>query len=135
MNAFKTKFRQMLPLYGRRSNSFTRRLREMRTFYVLLNPIRRRKMRDAFERCQTCEDYLRFTVQWMHGGAMQNAAEIGPALEAITRIEPRRICEIGTAHCGTTLLLAHVPPSIETVVGIDLYIRNTGYLKMLRRPS
>lgn len=66
---------------------------------------------------------------------MQHAEEIFAAIDYIRMERPRCICEIGTANGGTNLLLSQTLESVETIIGIDLYIMNAAYLRLLRRPT
>lgn len=62
-------------------------------------------------------------------------AEIAGALDYVTTESPRCICEIGTGDGGTTLLLSRVVRSAETVIGIDVYVKNRPQLSLLHRPG
>jgi cephalosporin hydroxylase len=127
--------RGVLPLSNPKVISMIRRMRDLRTLPVAINPRKRKRVRAAFQRCQTFQDYFNFAHDWLHGGAMQHADEIGAAIDYIRAQNPRCICEIGTAHGGTNLLLSHTIESVRTIIGVDLYIMNAAYLRLLLRPE
>lgn len=127
--------RRLLPLSNPKVISMRQRLRDLRTLSLTMSPEKRERVREAFARCQSFEDYFDFAHEWLRGGAMQYLQEIRVAIDYIQKEKPRCICEIGTANGGTNLLLSHTIESVETVVGVDLYIMNAAYLRLLRRPE
>lgn len=135
MDGLKSRLRKMLPVVGANATPMTRRVRDLRSYKRLLSRSQRQGMRAEFDACRTFEQHFHFARKWMHGGAMQLFPEIEAALEAISRIGPGRVGEIGTANCGTTYLLSQVPGTVELTVGLDLYIMNGAYLQWLRRPG
>ncbi|HMI67237.1 MAG TPA: CmcI family methyltransferase [Cyclobacteriaceae bacterium] len=64
-------------------------------------------------------------------GVHQSKFEITSLLRFIEnkKLSPLIICEIGTANGGTNLLLASSLPSIKTVIGIDLYVKNKSKIR------
>lgn len=58
------------------------------------------------------------------GGSHQIPEEIGGFIEFARPREPVRVCEIGTAAGGTTLLLSHLAPSVRSMIGVDIAIQN-----------
>ena len=127
--------RRALPLSNPKVISLVRRVRDLRTLPLAINSRERKRVREQFRRCQSFEDYFEFARDTLHGGAMQEPEEIRPAIDYIKTEHPRCICEIGTATCGTNLLLSHTLESVETIVGVDLFIMNGAYLRLLRRPT
>ena len=68
-------------------------------------------------------------------GPHQIEAEIVALLEWAAQIRPRTVCEIGTAQAGTTFLLGQALPTVEHLIGIDLYVRRRQRLKFFSRPG
>jgi cephalosporin hydroxylase len=64
-------------------------------------------------------------------GVHQSRFEIINLLDLINKrkINPEVICEIGTANGGTNLFLASSIPSVKTVLGIDLYVKNKNKIR------
>jgi cephalosporin hydroxylase len=64
-------------------------------------------------------------------GVHQSRFEITSLLHFINEkaLSPEVICEIGTANGGTNLLLASSLPSVKTVIGIDLYVKNKSKIR------
>lgn len=95
-----------------------------------------RKRRLALEEsknCKTLADYMTFASKWLGVGAVQIPEEIEGALGHIRAENPQVVCEIGTEDGGTTLLLSHMLPSVELLIGIDLYVQNRSQLNLLHR--
>jgi len=76
-----------------------------------------------------------FAERHVPGGCHQIPDEIVPFLERVRGLHPRRICEIGCANGATTLALAHGAPTVELMIGVDLFVKNRVILRTLRRPS
>jgi cephalosporin hydroxylase len=128
--------RRFVPLSHPRVIYWRRRLSDLRSLPRSINPAKRQRMRAAFQRCQTFQDYFDFANDWLDGGALQDPVEISAAIDYIrTENNPRCIGEIGTANGGTNLLLTHLLESVETVIGVDLYITNAALLRRLLRPG
>lgn len=85
--------------------------------------------------CREIADYLEFGKRWLGAGAIQLIPEIQGALDFVRAESPRRMCEIGTDFGGTTFLLSRTLPSLELLIGVDLYIKNRPQLTALRPPS
>ncbi len=51
------------------------------------------------------------------------------------RFQPKVICEIGTANSGTNLLLGSAVPSVELIIGVDLYVKNRVPLNYFLEPK
>lgn len=51
---------------------------------------------------------------------LQKTSEILRLIEIIGRLQPKTICEIGAAGCGTTFLLAQAAASDATIIALDL---------------
>ncbi|HLZ16492.1 MAG TPA: class I SAM-dependent methyltransferase, partial [Cyclobacteriaceae bacterium] len=64
-------------------------------------------------------------------GVHQSRFEITNLLDLIDKkkIKPEVLCEIGTANGGTNLFLASSIPSVNTVLGIDLYVKNKNRIR------
>lgn len=64
-------------------------------------------------------------------GVHQNKKEIISFVELIKRenFEPEVLIEIGTANGGNNLFLATCFPSVQVVIGIDLYVKNRKQIK------
>jgi len=74
-----------------------------------------------------------FAERHVPGGCHQLAPEIGPLLERVRDLRPQRICEIGCANGATTLALSHSAPTVELMIGVDLFVKNRAILLALRR--
>ncbi len=127
--------KRILPLSNPAFISMRRRLSDLRTLSLSLNPAKKKQVRAAFDRCQTSQDFFDFARMYLQGGAMQHPEEIFPAIDYMRTGKPRCICEIGTAYAGTNLLLSHMLETVETIIAVDLYIMNGAYLRLLRRPT
>ena len=68
-------------------------------------------------------------------GPHQIEAEIIALLAWAAESRPRTVCEIGTAMGGTTFLLGQSLPTVEHLIGIDLYVRRKQRLKFFSRPA
>jgi len=68
-------------------------------------------------------------------GLVQKKPEILGLIEFLDKDSPKTICEIGTFGGGTTFLLGHALPSADTVIGVDINIRNATRLRYLKRPG
>ena len=93
------------------------------------NPYRKRQGLRAIHKCRSVRDYLNFTHRFMGGGSVQRPPEIEGAIALIRELQPRRLCEIGTDNSGTTLVFSRALPTLETLIGIDLYIKNAVKLR------
>jgi len=64
-------------------------------------------------------------------GVHQSKFEVTTLLHLIheKELKPQVICELGTANGGTNLLLASSLPSVTTVIGIDLYVKNKNRIR------
>jgi cephalosporin hydroxylase len=71
----------------------------------------------------------------MAAGSCQIPWEIESALRLIADTRPRVLCEIGTFDGGTSLLFSRFLPTVETILCIDLYVKNKEMLKLLARPN
>lgn len=98
-----------------------------------------RKKRDEiigqFARCSSVQDCIDFTKQHMGTGSCQIQSEIAAALDFIAGSSPKIMFEIGTLNGGTSLLFGRFLPTIETMVCIDLHVKNKETLKLLARPK
>ena len=97
-----------------------------------LNAARRNQTKRALRRCQSVEDYMSFARQFLGVGAVQSVSEIEGALRYLQSERPRHVCEIGTEHGGTNLLLGHALNSVELLLGVDLYVKHAPHLRALK---
>ena len=81
-------------------------------------------------RCDNQDSYFSFAQQWLGQGAIQRTQEIFTAIEYIKKESPTTYCEIGTAYGGTLFLMSILVNSLETIIGIDLYVRNKSRLNL-----
>jgi predicted O-methyltransferase YrrM len=63
---------------------------------------------------------VRITAEYVT--AIQKRDELLPLLEEIRRLEPRRVCEIGTSGGGTLYLLTRVSREDALVISVDLLV-------------
>ena len=98
-----------------------------------LAPGQREKLKEDLARCQTLGEYFDFSQRVF--GPHQLRPEITGFLEMAAAERPRTVCEIGTANGGTTFLLGQALPTIELLIGVDLFIRRRPRLRYLTRPG
>lgn len=79
--------------------------------------------------------FLRFAVEQFPGPFSQLPEEILPFLAFASTRSPRVVSEIGTQFGGTNFLLSQAIPSVTTMVGVDLLVRNRRRLLTFRRPD
>lgn len=96
-----------------------------------LNGSKQRQAQKELDTCHSIPDYLAFAKRWLGAGAIQVVPEIQGALDFVRAESPRRACEIGTDFGGTTFLLSQLLPSLELLIGVDLYIKNRAQLAAL----
>jgi predicted O-methyltransferase YrrM len=92
--------------------------------FALMRPLYRR----AFDAADTPEALLRAARLTIPGSVSQIPEEITAFMAYAAEQRPVRVCEIGTLHGGTTMLLSRVSPSVRLMVGIDLRISNRRFL-------
>lgn len=88
-----------------------------------------------FARCASVEDCMAFARRHTAAGSCQIAWEIESAIGAMAQVGPRVLCEIGTFDGGTSLLLGRFLPTVETMLCIDLYVKNKELLRLLAPPA
>jgi cephalosporin hydroxylase len=93
---------------------------------------RRAAERQELARCDTPDDYFDFAVRHFGVGPVQLRGEIVPLLQMLAEHDVRRVCEIGVFQGGTSLLLSHALPRVETVILVDLFVRQRWRLRSLR---
>ena len=98
-----------------------------------VDPRRRRRARGLLPHCETVRDWL--AVAHLFGGALQYEDELSGLFDLLRPLEPRRACEIGTARGGTNLVLGRMLPSLEHLIGVDLFVRHRVELRDLGRPG
>ncbi len=93
-----------------------------------LSAARRNQAKRALGQCQSVEDYMAFAQTYLGIGAVQRVREIEGAIAYLQRElndkSPCRVCEIGTEHGGTNLLLGHALSNVELLFGVDLYVKH-----------
>lgn len=80
-------------------------------------------------------ELLEFAKAQFPGPFSQFPEEILPFLEFAAQRSPRRVAEIGTQFGGTNFLLSQAIPTVTTMAGIDLFVRNRARLKAFMRPG
>lgn len=89
--------------------------------------------RKAFEELRSVKDHFDFSKRFF--GAHQIEVEITGLLEFVSARAPRLVCEIGTAMGGTTYLLGQSLPSVERLIGVDIFVRRRRRLEFFSRPG
>lgn len=98
-----------------------------------LNSLRRQAHYENYKNCKTLEDKFNFSANIF--GPHQIKNEIISFLEFSKNAQPRNVCEIGTADGGTSFLLSQALPSVELMIGIDLYVKNKAKLQYFSKTS
>jgi cephalosporin hydroxylase len=98
---------------------------------LMFNRERRKELVDEFACCSTVADCIGFTQRHMGGGACQIPWEIESAINMISEVRPRVMCEIGTFDGGTSLLFSRFLKTLDLFVCIDLYVKNKQMLRLL----
>jgi len=99
-----------------------------------LNRQKRHDLTVELAQCTSVGACIEFTQKHMGAGSCQIPFEIEAALQAIAVTQPKVLCEIGTFDGGTSLLFSRFLPSVETMLCIDLYVKNKAFLKLLAPP-
>jgi cephalosporin hydroxylase len=102
---------------------------------VRLNRSKRAALLKEFDACSSVNACIEFTRRHMAAGSCQIPWEIESAIRLIGDARPRILCEIGTFDGGTSLLFSRFLPSLETVLCIDLFVKNKEMLRLLARPN
>lgn len=100
-----------------------------------LHPGKRTEATKALEACQTPEELMAFTQNWMGVGSVQIPEEICGVVKYLQAISPKSVCEIGTEHGGTNLLLSQSLPTLERMIGVDLFIKHKPHLRAFNSPA
>jgi len=95
--------------------------------FAALRPVYRR----AFDGLGTPAQLRRAVRFAVPGGTHQVAEEIEGFMAYAAARRPRRVCEIGVADGGTTVLLSRMSPTVEVMIGIDLRIAHRRILEGL----
>lgn len=95
----------------------------------------RRAARAEYLAIASPSDFLDFARTRFPGPFSQFPEEILPFLEHAAAASPRTVAEIGTQFGGTNFLLSQALPTVTTMAGIDLFVRNRARLKEFRRPG
>jgi len=99
---------------------------------------RRERRRAAYRRFLAISSptgLLDFAQEQFPGPFSQFPEEILPFLEYAAATSPRRVAEIGTQFGGTNFLLSQAMPTVTTMAGIDLFVRNRARLKAFKKPG
>jgi predicted O-methyltransferase YrrM len=96
------------------------------------DPQKRDVIAAEFARCVTVDDCIAFTGRHMGDGACQKETEIAQALDVVAATRPKTYCEIGTFDGGTSLLVTKFLPTLETMICLDLYVKNKALLRLLK---
>lgn len=97
-----------------------------------LSAARRRKAQRAVNRCKSVEEYMAFARQYLGVGSVQRWREIEAAVAYLQSENPYCICEIGTEHGGTNLLLGRALTNVELLLGVDLYVKHAPHLRAFK---
>jgi len=100
-----------------------------------LSPRKREEIVGEYARCASVQQCIDFTRRHMGTGSCQITSEIAAALEFIGSASPKVMVEIGTLNGGTSLLFGRFLPTIETMVCVDLHVKNKELLKLLASPK
>ena len=100
-------------------------------FYV--DARRRRADREAYRACRTPSDFLDFARDRFPGAFSQIPEEILAFLAFASARAPQTVAEIGTQFGGTNFLLSQALPTVRTMIGVDLLVRNRSRLLTFRR--
>jgi hypothetical protein len=93
---------------------------------------RRAALRRMLASCRTDEDYYAFAQ--VAFGPHQIRSEILGLLRRLSGEGPRNVCEIGIGDGGTNCLLLHALPTVEFMLGIDLFVRGKASLRYFAKP-
>ena len=105
----------------------------LRQFLFVSNSVRRKDLAKQFQILRNIEDYVDFALEKLE--TLQKREEIISFLKIVYREAPKRICEIGTYNGGTNFMLYHNLPSVNIMIGIDLYVKNRFFLRFFSKPS
>lgn len=93
---------------------------------------RRTALRRQLAGCETFDDHYDFAARAF--GPHQIRSEILALLRRLSGEAPRNVCEIGTADGGTNCLLVHALPTVEFMLGIDLFVKGKSRLRHFAAP-
>lgn len=88
---------------------------------------RRKALWDQLARCRNHDDYYAFAASEFP--PHQIRSEMVALLARLAPERPRHVCEIGTADGGTNCLLVHALPTVEFMLGIDLFVKGKPRLR------
>lgn len=98
-----------------------------------LSWIKKRRLIQRRQTLSTVEDYFRFSRKVFK--LVQMKPEILGFIERVRRAAPTVVCEIGTRSCGTSFMLSQAVESVQTFIGLDLYVSNWTQLRAFARPN
>ena len=84
-----------------------------------------------FQNCHSLEDYFDFSKEEF--GPHQIKSEILNFLRFAKLEAPTVVCEIGTADGGTNFLLSQALPTVQLMLGVDLYVKKRSKLQFFFR--
>lgn len=90
---------------------------------------------EDLRKCRTPADFMAFGGRWLGVGSVQIPFEIEGVVTALRAEKTPVVCEIGTYHGGTNLLLSQALSGVETMIGVDLFIVHKPHLKLFMRPE
>ena len=93
------------------------------------SPPARQAERAARARAATPSEWLGVSREHFGVGALQVGEEILALLELAASNTTRVACEIGAWDAGTSLLMSRALPGLETLVVVDLYVKNRWRLR------
>lgn len=96
-----------------------------------LNQRYRNALTSDFASCRTVAETIAFTQNHMGAGSCQIATEIESAIAYMATLKPKVLCEIGTFQGGTSTLFSKFLPTLETMICVDLHVRNKSILNLL----
>jgi len=76
-------------------------------------------------------DYFQFSRKVFK--LVQVQSEIEGFINLVSSISPVIVCEIGTRSCGTSFLLSQAVNSVNTFIGLDLYVSNWSQFRTFAR--
>jgi predicted O-methyltransferase YrrM len=103
------------------------------TAHFWANRTRRRELRNDLGRCHSVSDYHRLAQAAF--GLTQMESEIIRFIEAAAAQHPKTILEIGVDDGGTNFLLGRALPTVDLLVGIDLFVKGKNRLRYFAKPD
>ncbi|MGI8511568.1 MAG: hypothetical protein ACR2NH_02970 [Solirubrobacteraceae bacterium] len=89
----------------------------------------RRAEHSAVASASTAADWFELSRAHFGGGPVQIPAEIFALIELAGANGTRVVCEIGADDAGTSLLLSRAVPGVDTLIVMDLFVKNRWRLR------